>query len=107
MIIVRRTFICLYLAVQIAVPAMLLFADRPMRFGWQMFTGSRLPWFYRLASDGTRTQVPLEEVREIVGVIRSELDYERYVPPQLCQRQPSAVAIESARGRQVRRWPCR
>jgi hypothetical protein len=108
MIIARRTFICLYLAVQILVPAILLLAsERPTRFGWQMFTGSRQPRFWRLSSDGSRIPVSLVEVREIVGVVRSELDYEQYVPPQLCQRQPSAIAIESERGRGVRQWPCR
>jgi len=104
----RRAFIWAYLAIQISVPTVLLLSpDRPARFGWQMFSGSRLPWFSRLSRDGRQEPVSLDEVRAIVGVWRSELDYERYVPPILCQRQPFAVAILSERGRDVRRWPCR
>ncbi|HKY20089.1 MAG TPA: hypothetical protein VJM31_02620 [Vicinamibacterales bacterium] len=104
----RKTFIFLYLLIQIAVPTILLFfPDRPTRFGWQMFSGSRLPFFSRLFTDGRRVPVSLQEVQLVVGVVRSELDYERYVPPILCKREPFAGAILSEHGPRVRRWPCR
>lgn len=104
----RGALIWLYLGIQITVPAVQLFApDRPARFGWQMFSGSRLPWFSRVGPDGRKTPVSIEETREIVGVVRSEMDYERYVPPFLCLREPRAEAIEIRRGSSVRSFSCR
>jgi len=80
----------LYLAVQLAVPVYGLFKKAPVRFGWQMFSSSSVPdriWV-----------VSAERTREIsdsayIGNYRSDLDWERYAPPQLCRVVPDAQVI--------------
>ncbi|HEU4765973.1 MAG TPA: hypothetical protein VFS77_01325, partial [Pyrinomonadaceae bacterium] len=80
----------LYLAVQLAVPVYGLFRKTPFRFGWQMFSSSSVP--DRLWVE-TATATREISIAAYIGNFRSDLEYERYAPPQLCRAVPDAKVI--------------
>ena len=79
------------LALQIAVPAFQLRAERPARFGWQMFTGLGQPGSFDLVlDDGSIDRV---RAAEVLVRWRPEIDTGAPVPRLLCERFPDAVAV--------------
>jgi hypothetical protein len=58
-------------------------------------------------SDGRRSAIGGDEIRQIFGVVRSEMDFQEYAPPALCRRHPNIVAVISQRGTNEIRWACR
>ena len=84
-------FFVLYLIVQVSVPIYRLWAPRPARFGWQMFSSSVYPvrvWLLR--RDGSEEPI---EPTAYVGNPRADLDYERFVPPHICKMRPDVASV--------------
>jgi hypothetical protein len=90
----RRAAVCffvVYLIVQVSLPVYRLWAPRPARFGWQMFSSSVYPVRVRLLRrDGS--EEPLDPAA-YVGNPRADLDYERFVPPHICKMRPDVAAV--------------
>ena len=84
-------FFVVYLIVQVGLPVYRLWAPRPARFGWQMFSASAFPvrvWLLR--RDGSEEPLAPDAY---VGNARGDLDYERFVLPHICKMRPDAVSV--------------
>jgi hypothetical protein len=95
------------LVIQVGIPLIQLWAPRPARFGWQMFTARPAPTRYTLVfHDGTRKPVDLEPY---VAKSRGEMDVETALPPHLCRVVPdlASVLVLPPGARQPRVHPCR
>lgn len=85
-------FFVLFLGVQAAVPLARLWAPRPARFGWQMFTASEpRPRFSLVLRDGTSRPADL---RLYVAHSRGEVDLARALPPHLCRVVPGVASVQ-------------
>jgi hypothetical protein len=85
-------FFLLFLLVQTAVPVVQLWAPRPARFGWQMFSAApSRPRFSLVMRDGT---VRPADLRLYVAESRGEVDLEKALPPHLCRVVPEAASVQ-------------
>jgi hypothetical protein len=85
----------LFLAVQLGVPLAQLWAPRPARFGWQMYSVlSVRPRFTLLLADGSRQEV---DITAYTANMRGDMAFEQFMPPHLCRQFPRATAIEHER----------
>ena len=92
--IAATAFFALFLAIQTAVPLVQLWAPRPARFGWQMFTASpQRPRFSLVMRDGTSRPADL---RRYVAYSRGEVDLENALPPHLCRVVPDVASVQVA-----------
>ena len=78
-----------YLAVQILAPVYGLFRP-PFQFGWQMFSSSSVPDRVWVVTSQDQGEI---SIAAYIGNFRSDLEYERYAPPQLCRAIPDARVI--------------
>ena len=95
-----------FVALQVAVPTLMLFQERAARFGWQMFSGARSDAEFVLVDRlGVERKV---EVGDYVGKQRAEIDFEAVLPPYLCEREPDAVLVRmlTPDGRGEKEEPC-
>lgn len=100
-------FFVLFLVIQTAVPLVQLWAPRPARFGWQMFTDTpRRPRFTLVLRDGTRRPAHLGQY---VAHSRGEIDLEKALPRHLCRVVPdvASVQITTPDSKQPRVYKCR
>lgn len=100
-------FFMAFLAIQIAIPLVQLAGDRPERFGWQMFSGSRThPEFEIVRTDGS---VQAIDAKDYLGYLRLEMEFADELADHLCQIDPdtAAVRILSDGLREVDERPCR
>lgn len=87
-------FVVLFLAVQIGLPAALLFKPRTQRFGWQMYSVvSRLPAVTAVRTDGTRDTVAVDA---FLARARAEMDpsFALQLPPLVCAASAGVEAVE-------------
>jgi hypothetical protein len=85
-------FMIVFLAIQIAVPLIqLVWAPRPARFGWQMYSVvSAAPHFELILRDGaTRTL----DIAPYVTSMRADVPIAHFLPPHLCALFPDAAAV--------------
>lgn len=83
-----------YLALQLAVPTVMLFRPRTQRFGWQMFTAA--PVLPRLVLHRTTGRRDTVEVDRYFAIRRPELapgDLD-FVAPHVCRVTPDATLVE-------------
>jgi hypothetical protein len=90
----RRTLltalIAAFVAVQFAVPAVMLFEPRPARFGWQMYSAlPPVPEAWTVAANGAETPI---DVDAQFAARRAELDYVGILRADLC-RATGAIAV--------------
>lgn len=98
----RRTiavaaFVAAFLVWQLAVPTAALFAPRPQRFGWQMYSAfPDLPKAWVVNAAGAETPV---EVKQFFGQIRGEIDFAAALRAGLCDASGAvAVKVSDPRG---------
>lgn len=92
--IAATAFFMLFLVIQTAVPLAQLWAPRPARFGWQMFSARQeRPRFSLVLRDGTSRPVDL---RLYVAHSRGEVDLEQALPSHLCRVVPDLAAVQIA-----------
>jgi hypothetical protein len=99
-------FFVLFILIQTGVPLVRLWAPRPARFGWQMFTARRQSTRFTLVMrDGTRRPANLA-----LYVVRSrgEMDLEEALPRHLCRVVPdvASVQISAPDSKQPRVYEC-
>ena len=96
----------LFLLIQTGVPLVQLWAPRPARFGWQMFSAKpQRPRFSLVMRDGTLQPANLGLY---VAQSRGEVDLEKALPPHLCRVIPdlSSVQITAPDSKQSRVYTC-
>jgi hypothetical protein len=82
-------FMGVFLAWQLAVPAVALLADRPARFGWQMYSARpELPKAWTVDESGVETPIEMDRV---FAQLRAEIDFGESLRAALCQ---SSGAVE-------------
>ena len=80
-------FVITFLTVQIAVPVYLLFGEKPVPFGWQMFAGVAEWVDYEIhTSDGE--VIPVENKNIYFGNPRGDLITVDHLPQFLCDQNP-------------------
>lgn len=80
-----------FAGVQIAVPLVQLRADRPARYGWQMYSGIKvIPRFEVITIGGDVRRVVLTDY---VAHVRADLRYDTALPAHLCRIMPDASAV--------------
>ena len=85
-------FFVLFLVIQTAVPLVQLWAPRPARFGWQMFSGrQQTPRFSLVMRDGRSRPANL---RLYVAYSRGEVELEKALPPHLCRVVPGVASVQ-------------
>lgn len=99
-------FAIAWLGVQVGVPAVQLFREKPVQFGWQMFSANRgIPPVFAVYAD-TTVRV---EATELLLHDRRDVDFRSHVVRHLC-RTTEARAVEvgfiPARGDTVTVHPC-
>lgn len=100
----RRLALALLLLTQFALPAALLWAPRPARWGWQMYSTVAPPLELSLvAADGNTT---LLDSGDYLGWNRGEIDTSSVLPPFVCQQHPEARAVLVRRGDDTWEHPC-
>ena len=89
---VVTTFFMGFLIVQLIIPIVqLVWAPRPARFGWQMFSVSAPPpSFAVMLSDGTTRPIAIEP---FVTSLRGDVPLSQFLPPHLCRVVPHVVAV--------------
>jgi hypothetical protein len=94
---VAAGFFVAFLAIQIAVPIVqLVWAPRPARWGWQMYSViSTAPQFELISRDGAAR--PLD-ITPYVTSMRADVPLARFLPPHLCKLFPDAAAVSYALG---------
>jgi hypothetical protein len=107
----RAAIGAVFLALQIGVPTVLLFARRPARFGWQMFAAHTVsPAFAVEHADGSRALV---RVDDYFAFRRADLDPATYdrLPAHLCRLDPTVVVVYERRvpdaAAPIESHPCR
>jgi hypothetical protein len=106
---VRAVLVAAFLVVQFVVPAVLLFARRPARFGWQMFaTHTNAPAIAAEHADGSRA---LLRVDDYFAFRRGDLDpaaFER-LPAHVCAVDPTITTVYVRRtpDASIEAHPCR
>jgi hypothetical protein len=85
-------FFVAFLAIQVVMPIVqLVSAQRPARFGWQMYSViSDAPDFELILRDGTAQPI---DIRPYVASLRGDVPLARFVPPHLCTLFPNAAAV--------------
>lgn len=79
---VASLLIAAFLAVQLVVPAVALFAPRPARFGWHMYSAlPPVPQAWIVHADGSSEAV---DVTSLFVVPRAEIDYAAALRDRLC-----------------------
>ncbi|MEO7910186.1 MAG: hypothetical protein ABIV47_11095 [Roseiflexaceae bacterium] len=91
-ILIAACFFVVFLAAQILIPlAQLVWAPRPARFGWQMYSvASAAPRFELVMGD--RGIKPLD-ITPYVTSLRGDVPLTRFLPPHLCALFPDAAAV--------------
>lgn len=90
--IAAAAFFLLFLLIQTAVPLVRLWAPRPARFGWQMFSAAPQRTRYILIlRDGTRKPASLAP---FVAQSRGEMDLMKAIPRHLCRVIPDLAAVQ-------------
>ena len=86
-------FFSVFLIVQLVTPIVqLIWAPRPARFGWQMFSVDvPPPVFSVVLDDGTTKPVGLEPY---VSSLRGDVPLAQFLPAHLCRVVPQAVAVQ-------------
>jgi hypothetical protein len=94
-----------FLAVQIAVPLVRLWAPRPARFGWQMYTSVRFhPRFEAVSTEGLITPVP---TADFLGNPRGDIDLPAdRIAIHLCAVTPGISAVRVEFEGTTRDLPC-
>ena len=92
--------VVLFVAVQLILPAIMLFTPRPSPFGWQMYSAARsLPEVVAVDEDGSERRV---DVLAHVAGPRAEIDYAGRFADQACRIVDAArIRITDAGGRVV------
>ncbi|WP_206446188.1 hypothetical protein [Agrococcus sp. KRD186] len=91
---------------QIAVPTIALMHDAPARFGFQMYSGYHTGSITVLDYGGTEIDVEFNAL--LPTGLRSELDWERYIPEHICSEVTDAATITIQRAdRPETNVPCR
>jgi hypothetical protein len=101
------TFFLLFLLIQTAVPLARLWAPRPARFGWQMFSAIQPHSRFALVMrDGTIRPVDLTRY---VALSRGEVELDKALPRHLCRVVPALAAVQLSPpgGKPVRVYRCR
>lgn len=82
----------IFVLVQLLVPAaQLIWAARPARFGWQMFSVSAPPPDFAIElRDGTTE--PLD-IKPYVVSLRGDVPLAQFLPPHVCRVVPGVVAV--------------
>jgi len=105
--IVVAGFCVVFLALQALVPlAQLLWAPRPARFGWQMFSVSAPPPDFAIVrADGSSAPIAIEPY---VSSFRGDVPLAQFLPAHLCRVVPGAVAVrfQQAGAKQVEVYQC-
>jgi hypothetical protein len=99
-------FFVLFLLIQTGVPLVKLWAPRPARFGWQMFSArQQRARFSLVMRDGTGQPANLGLY---VAQSRGELDLEKALPRHLCRVVPdvASVQITALNSKQPRVYKC-
>ena len=85
-------FFGLFLLIQTGVPLVRLWAPRPARFGWQMFSASQARARFSLVlRDGT---VQPANLGLYVAHSRGEVNLEKALPPHLCRVVPDLASVQ-------------
>jgi hypothetical protein len=86
------SFFVAFLAIQLAVPIVqLLWAPRPARFGWQMYSVvSAQPRFELIMRDGATRSL---DISPYVTSMRGDVPLARFLPAHLCMLFPDAAAV--------------
>ena len=88
---ITAVLVALFVAWQLLVPAAMLFAQRPARLGWQMYSAlPDLPQAWLLDAAGHETAV---EVPSLFAKSRAEIDYAATLRAGLCDL-PGTVAVK-------------
>ena len=97
--------LAIFLAMQVAIPTLALFSERPARFGWQMYAAfPTLPDAWLVYADGREETVDLHQ---LFAVTRAEIDYAAALRASLCEVTDVAairIAPKDGSGETV---PCR
>lgn len=89
--VLRRAAFWMILAVQLGIPVVQVAAERPARFGWQMFSGVRAPVLFTVErTDGTVDTVATESY---VIKPRYEADPVPALPRHICRSAPTAEVV--------------
>lgn len=98
-------FATAYLLIQISIPVVQLFEERPARFGWQMFSGVRTFPTVELVYQDSLVSV---DARALVVNNRSDVEFVPHLPRHFCERTPAeAVIVRSSRPMTERVVRCR
>lgn len=100
-------FFVLFLLIQTGVPLVRLWAPRPARFGWQMFSANpQRVRFFLVMRDGTTQPATLGRY---VAQSRGEVNLERALPPHLCRVVPNLASVQiiASDAKHSRVHPCR
>jgi hypothetical protein len=91
------TFAAAFLTVQVALPVIGLFGERPGRFGWQMYSAfPSLPEAWLVRADGTQERVDLGP---LFAMQRAEIDYVAALRAGLCDvAGATAIRVVPAEG---------
>lgn len=85
---VISAMVALFLAWQILVPALMLFAQRPARFGWQMYSSlPDLPLVWRIDNQGREWPI---EVTSVFAEPRAEIHYAAVLRAGVCDLPDTA-----------------
>jgi hypothetical protein len=89
---IATAFFVGFLIIQVIEPIVqLVWAPRPARFGWQMFSVSAPPpSFVVTLDDGTTKPIAIEP---FVTSLRGDVPLSQFLPPHLCRVVPHVVAV--------------
>jgi hypothetical protein len=89
---VATAFFIGFLIIQVIAPIVqLVWAPRPARFGWQMFSvNAPPPSFAVTLDDGTTRPIAIES---FVTSLRGDVPLSQFLPPHLCRVVPHVVAV--------------
>jgi hypothetical protein len=90
--IIAACFFVVFLVAQLLIPlAQLVWAPRPARFGWQMYSvASAAPNFELILRDGAAKPV---DISPYVTSLRGDVPLVRFLPAHLCTLFPNADAV--------------
>lgn len=85
----RGRLVVAVVALQFLVPLIALTLERPVRFGFQMFSGFGAVRLLVTDHSGERREVAMEDV---AVSYRAEIDWLQRMPEHLCHVEPDAVS---------------
>ncbi len=82
-----------FIAIQVAIPTIALFGERPQRWSWQMYSGATHAAEFTVIRDGGEENEV--EPSDYMGKPRLDMAIPEYLPRHICDHDSSVLKVKT------------